>query len=245
MKDSTSFPVPLGISARHLHLSQDHVLKLFGHGLQLDRDLSQKGEFAARERVTLVGPSQVIRNVRILGPPRGQSQVEISSTDAIALGIQTPIRLSGNLTGTPGLTLVGTMGAVTLKEGLIIAARHLHIPPMEASRYGLINNQKLQAAAGRERRVIFDEVVVRIADTAVTEIHLDTDEANAAGLKNGDTMQVRVPESNPSMSVPQPFICVEDVQQFILTGRSLTLAEGQQITPAAKELARSRGILIH
>lgn len=244
MKGSTVFPVPLGISARHVHLSQDHVIQLFGSDLHPDRDLSQKGEYAALERVTLVGPGRVIQKVRVLGPPRRQTQVEVAGTDAIALGIKVPVRLSGNLAGTPGLTLVGTVGAVTLKEGLIIAARHLHIPPMEASRYGLMNNQKLQAGAGQARRVIFDEVVVRIASTAVTEIHLDTDESNAAGLSNSETMRVIVPEHESGLTASQPFICVEDIQELVLTGRSLTLSEGQRITPAARELARARGILI-
>lgn len=184
--------VPVGVSNRHVHLTQEHVEILFGAGHQLTRikDLTQPGEFAAEERVTLVGPKGAIEGVRVLGPTRKQTQVEISVTDSFKLGVRPQVRDSGNLAGTPGVELVGPKGSVTLPEGVIIAARHIHVPQVEAEKYGLENGQKVRVEVGGERGIIFQNVLLRVSPKYALEFHVDMDEANCALLKNGDQVKV-------------------------------------------------------
>ncbi len=243
MKLSTFFTVPIGVSARHVHLSREHIRILFASDLHPDRHLTQTGEFAAHERVSLVTTSGALHRVRILGPPRNQTQVEISRTDSMVLGLPVPVRLSGDISGTPGLTLVGPKGSVQLLEGVIIAARHLHIAPMESARYGLVPGQKIRIVCGKSRRMIFDEVVVRVSDTATLEFHIDTDEANAADVVTGDKGDVIRPEVNATDHNDSTYICVEDIMTLIRQGKVLTIGRHQRITPAALELAKSKGIL--
>lgn len=189
---NTDRTVPVALSARHVHLSPEHVEALFGPGYRLtpQADLSQPGQFAAKECVEVVGPRRSIPGVRVLGPPRGNTQVELSVSDGVVLGIALPNRLSGNLAGTPGLHLVGPRGAVRLRQGAIAAARHLHATPQDAGRLGLRDGQKVYARLLGARGIIFDEVVVRVADAARLELHLDTDEGNAAGVKSGDRAEI-------------------------------------------------------
>ena len=176
--------VPVAVSARHVHLSRAHVAALFGAGARLHPDfaLRQPGNFAATERVTLEGPGGRIEGVRILGPERSRTQIEVSRTDAIHLGIEAPVRMSSDLDGTPQISLIGPAGAVTT-DGLIIAARHIHMNPADAHRWGLSDGEAVTVAVrGTGRDIDFAGAVVRIQPGAFTEMHIDTDEANAAGI---------------------------------------------------------------
>lgn len=184
--------IPVALSARHAHLSQEHVEALFGKGHRLTplADLSQPGQFACRETIEIVGPKRSIPGVRVLGPARSASQVELSFTDGIVLGINLPVRLSGDTKGTPGAHLIGPRGAVKLTEGLIVAARHIHCSPEDARRFGLADRQKVYARFPGPRGLLFDEVLVRVDPSFRTELHLDTDEGNAAGIRGGQTVEI-------------------------------------------------------
>lgn len=183
---------PVGISNRHIHLAPSDLAVLFGEGYELvpAKELSQPGEFAGREVVALVGPKGVIEGVRVVGPLRQQSQVEISVTDSYRLGVRPPVRLSGQLEATPGITVIGPKGVLHLPQGLIIAARHLHLPEDLAAAWGLVHGAVIGAQAEGSRGVIFQEVAVRVSPKYRLELHLDTDEANGAFLKNGDLVKL-------------------------------------------------------
>lgn len=180
--------IEIEASGRHIHLSRSHVDALFGVGYKLTpvKDLSQPGQFACKERVTLVGPKGELKNVAVLGPERGESQVEISLTDAAALGITPPVRQSGELTDTPGLTVRVEGRMLTLDHGLIVARRHIHMTPEDASRWGVQDNQVVRLKTFTDRPLVFDDVVVRISPKYATMVHLDYDEANACGFRKGD-----------------------------------------------------------
>ena len=170
-------------SARHVHLTEEHIEALFGKGATLThkKDLSQPGQFACEERVTLVGPKKSIANVIILGPARKDTQVEVSFTDARTLGVSAPVRESGDVAGTPGLKLVGPAGEVDIDAGVIVAKRHIHFTPEDAAEYGVSDKEivKLKIESN-DRTTIFDDVVVRVNPNFAAAVHLDTDEANAA-----------------------------------------------------------------
>ncbi len=184
--------VPVGISNRHVHLSEKDLEQLFGIGYQLTvkKDLSQPGQFAAEETVTLIGPKGSIPRVRVLGPVRSQTQVEIAMSDCYTLGLTAPVRDSGDLAGTPGITIEGPAGKVELTQGLMVAQRHLHLHPSEAEKLGLKDKQHIKVRTGGERSVIFENVLVRVRPDFRMDLHLDIDEANAAGLKNGDLVTI-------------------------------------------------------
>ena len=179
--------IPISASVRHVHLSAEHVAALFGAGHRLTptKELSQPGQFACEETVTLVGPKQRIAKVRVLGPERAESQVEISRTDEFALGIDAPIRASGQLEGTPGIRLEGSAGAVELERGVIQAQRHIHMSPEDAARFGVQDKDWVMVRVGGERGIVFDDVLVRVSSSYRLDMHLDTDEANAADLGPG------------------------------------------------------------
>lgn len=184
--------ISVGISNRHVHLSAGDRDILFGEGHRLSflKSLSQKGQFAARETVTLVGLKGSIGNVRILGPERDNTQVEVSRTDMFRLGVNAPVRDSGDIEGTPGLILIGPEGMVELKKGVICAQRHIHADPREAGQLGLKDREEVMARAVNERGLIFDKVLIRIHESFTLELHLDTDEANAACVANSDRMEI-------------------------------------------------------
>jgi putative phosphotransacetylase len=173
-------------SSRHMHVSREDMDVLFGPGSELtfDRPLYQEGNFAARETVTIVGPrSRLISNLRILGPMRKQSQIELAFTDAIMLGFaDMPVRLSGDIAGTPGAIVIGPKGVVELKEGLIRAAIHVHMNPTEAAHFGVTKGDRMKLRIGGEAGVTFNNVHVRIEPTSRLNVHMDTDEANACGM---------------------------------------------------------------
>ncbi|MBN2498904.1 MAG: phosphate propanoyltransferase [Deltaproteobacteria bacterium] len=184
--------IPVALSARHAHLSQQHVEVLFGPGYTLTprSDLSQPGQFAAEETIEVVGPKRSIPKVRVLGPARALSQVELAFTDGIVLGINLPVRLSGDVAGTPGAHLIGPRGAVKLTEGCIVAMRHIHATPQDAERLGVEDGQIVYVRFPGPRGLVFDEVIVRVSPDFATELHLDTDEGNAAGIRSGDRAEV-------------------------------------------------------
>lgn len=184
--------IPIGISNRHVHLSGHDLEILFGRDARLTKfkDLSQPGQYAAQEKVTMVGPKGVIENVRILGPTRKITQVEISVSDCFKLGIKAPIRDSGDLEGSAGLTLVGPSGSVTVPEGCIIAARHIHMHPTDAENFGVKDGDRIDVQCYGPRGVVFCEVLVRVNENYVLEMHVDMDEANAASLRNGDFVKI-------------------------------------------------------
>lgn len=175
--------VKVEISARHIHLSQTDLEKLFGAGYELKKikDLSQEGEFAAEETVILVGPKRKLENLRVVGPVRQATQVELSHTDAFSLGIDAPLRLSGNVAGSAGAKIIGPAGEVDLTEGVIVARRHLHINQNEADELDLKNDDLVKVKIAGERGLVFENVVVRIKPNFHTSVHVDTDEANACG----------------------------------------------------------------
>jgi acetate kinase len=190
-----SVRVPIAISARHAHLSRSAVDSLFGKGYALRPRtwLSQHGQFAAEETVTLVGPLGRIEHVRVLGPPRTRDQVEISRSDEFTLGIDAPVRISGDIGNTPGVTIEGPAGRVTLPNGVICARRHVHMSPSDATRLGLRDHDRVEVSIeGEARNLSFGDVVVRVAPDYQLEMHVDTDEANAAGLKPGDAGELRI-----------------------------------------------------
>lgn len=180
--------IEIEASGRHIHLSRAHVDALFGAGYRLTpvKDLSQPGQFACKERVTLVGPKGELKNVVVLGPERGESQAEVSLTDAVALGITPPVRQSGDLHNTPGLTVRNGERMITLDRGLIAAQRHIHMTPEDAARWGVSDNQVVRLKTFTARPLVFDDVVVRVSPKYATMIHLDYDEANACGFRKGD-----------------------------------------------------------
>ena len=184
--------IPLGISNRHVHISSDDLTTLFGQGQKLTgmKDLSQPGQFVSEQTVTLVGPKGVIEKVRVLGPVRPNTQVEISVSDCFKLGIQAPIRDSGDLAGSAPVTLVGPVGSVTLPEGCIIAARHIHMHSRDAERYGVLDGDRVNVKSSGPRGIVFNEVLVRVHENYRLEMHLDIDEANAASLINGDRLEI-------------------------------------------------------
>lgn len=190
--DEGGFMVPIGVSARHIHLTQEHVEALFGPGYQLTKkkDL-MGGQFASNETVTIVGLKlRAIENVRILGPVRKVSQVEVSATDAIRLGMKVPVRESGNVAGSAPIAVVGPKGAIYLKEGCIVAMRHIHMSPEDAKAAGVKDGDIVSVRADNERGTIFNHVKIRVDKSFTLEMHIDTDEANAAQISTGNTVTI-------------------------------------------------------
>ena len=184
--------IPVGISNRHIHLSREDLDTLFGKGYELTpiKDLSQPGQYACKELLTIIGPSmRPIENVRVLGPIRKESQVEISVTDSFVLKVKPPVRESGSLEGSAPITIIGPKGIVTLKQGCIIANRHIHMSPADGARFGVKDGDYItvDAFSGTKRTRWFD-VQVRVSDKFCLEMHVDTDDANAVGFKNGSTV---------------------------------------------------------
>ncbi|MDM5225363.1 phosphate propanoyltransferase [Cytobacillus sp. NJ13] len=190
IKDSSGkdHSIPMAVSARHCHLSQSDLEILFGTGCQLTKkaDLSQPGQFAANETITIAGPRGSLEKVRILGPARNMTQVEVSRTDSIKLGLKPPLRESGNIEGSSPVTLIGPKGSIYKKEGLIIAQAHIHMAPEDAEAFGVENGEYVKVEAEGERPISFGNVLIRVSPRYRLEMHIDTDEANA-GLITGKT----------------------------------------------------------
>jgi len=180
--------VILEVSARHLHISREHLDILFGKGHELTpiKDLSQPGQFASKETVKMIGTKGEYDNIRILGPVREETQVEISMTDSFALGLEPVLRMSGDIDNTPGCVVWGPIGHVELEKGVIIAKRHFHCTPKTAEELGLKSDDTIAVEISGERRGILKNIIVRVSDKYADAVHLDTDEANGLGIKTGD-----------------------------------------------------------
>ena len=177
------YKVPVGLSNKHLHLKAADIETLFGAGHELTnkKDLVQPGQFACEEVVDIVGPKGTLKNVRVLGPARPETQIELSATDARAIGIKAPVRESGKVEGTPGCKLIGPAGEVELEYGVMLALRHVHLSPAQAEEAGVKDKDVVSVRIGGERGVIFENVLIRSGNGHEKEMHLDTDEGNAAG----------------------------------------------------------------
>jgi putative phosphotransacetylase len=185
--------LPIGISARHVHLTREIFEQLYGRGKEITvyTELYQPGEFASAEVITLIGPRlRAIQDVRILGPFREYTQVELSRTDGVALGIDPPVRKSGDLKGSEPIILVGPAGAVSLKEGAICANRHVHINPQDAERLEVKDDGIVKVRVSGVRAITFENVQIRVSDKFLLQMHLDTDDANAAGVKCGESAEL-------------------------------------------------------
>ena len=178
--------VELEASGRHAHVTEEQAMALFGHKLTPKRELSQPGQYLANERLSIIGPKGEFHNVAVLGPERPEGQVEISLTDGRSLGIEPPVRPSGKVAGTPGITLRGERGTVTLSQGVIAAQRHIHMHPEDAKNMGITDGQMVSLQTYTARPVVFEDLLVRVHPGFQTRVHLDYDEANACGFKNGD-----------------------------------------------------------
>ena len=186
----------VSISARHVHLTDEHVQALFGPGQRLTpmKDLYQEGYFAAEETVMIVGPRRrMLPSVRVLGPTRKASQVELAFTDGISLGIDLPVRMSGNIEGTPGCVLVGPKGVIDLEEGVIRAERHVHMGPADAAFYGVADGERMSLRVYSRCSTVFEGLIVRVGERIKLEVHLDTDEGNGADLEHAEKVELFKP----------------------------------------------------
>jgi putative phosphotransacetylase len=241
--------IPIGVSSRHFHMAQADLEILFGAGYQLTklRDISQKGQFAANETLTAVGSKGKIEKIRIVGPTRGKTQLEISRSDAVLLGIDPPVRYSGDLTNSASVRLAGPKGELHLKEGVIIAQRHIHMSPADAKNFGVKDRDrvvvapvpKMPAPNSEDRTVIFDNVLIRVHESFVLDFHIDYDEANAAGIKSGDQVRILGLSNYATAEPPVRLITENDVRRAILEKRRIKVPAGAKITPAAAELAKA------
>ncbi len=245
-------PIPVGISNRHIHIFQPDLEVLFGtgHQLQILRNISQKGQFAAQETVDVVGPKGRIDRIRLVGPARGQTQIEISRTDAFRLGLDPPVRYSSDLSGTPGVRLIGPEGELDVKAGVIIPQRHIHMSPREAAEFGVRDRERVFVAPieadslnpqSEPRSIIFGNVLIRVDPTFVLDFHIDVDEANAAGLQTGDHVYIIKRDRN-TQPQSKKLITENDVRQAILSRRKILVAPGTIVTPAARDLAKAHDV---
>ncbi len=184
--------VPVSMSNRHVHISKEHLNILFGEGHELTvmKDLSQPGQFACEEKIDIVGPKSTLKGVRILGPVRPETQIEISVFDARTIGVDAVVRPSGNMNGTPGCTIVGPKGHVQIDKGVMVAARHIHMHTDDAPKFGLKDRDTVKVRVGDERAIVFENVVVRVHPEFALDMHIDIEEGNSAGIKNGDMGEI-------------------------------------------------------
>jgi len=238
--------VPIGVSARHIHVSARDFAALFGAGRvpSVRKVISQPGQFAAGETVAVVGPKGRLDGVRIVGPARGATQVELSPADCRHLGIDAPVSLSGKLERSAGgVTLEGPAGTVALQGGVIIAQRHLHVAPADAKRLGVADGDRLAVECGPGgRRVTLHDVLVRMGPTHATELHLDVDEANAAGVTTGDAAAIVARATQPAKGRRRPLLTERDVAAMAARGETVRAGGPWLLTPAAEDRAKALGI---
>lgn len=184
--------LPIALSNKHIHLSKSDLEKLFGEGYKLTvlKDLSQPGQYACEEKVDLVGPKGTIKGVRVLGPERPDTQVEISLADCFTLGVKAPIKESGDIENTPGLKLVGPNGEVDIEKGVIVASRHIHMSLEDAKNFDVKDKDIVKVRTFGQRALVFENVLVRARQDFALEMHVDVEEGNAAGVKNGDLVEL-------------------------------------------------------
>lgn len=242
--------VPIAISNRHIHITQADFERLFGAGKQPtpERPISQPGQFAATETITVAGPRGSIEGVRIVGPARKLTQVELSVSDCRRIGVDAPVRHSGAVGGSAGIRLEGPAGSVSLGEGLIIAARHIHVHTRDAAALGVADGDRVTVRLGSgDRGVTLGDVLIRSGDTHATEMHLDTDEAGAFGIKAGDRATLigrpqRGRSRNPVREGHRPLLTERDVDQLVARGETLGYHSPYRFTPLAKDRARALGV---
>jgi putative phosphotransacetylase len=184
--------LPIALSNRHIHLSQKDLNTLFGEGYQLTRtkDLSQPGQYACEEKVDIIGPKGPLKGVRVLGPIRSRTQIEISISDAFKLGVTPVVRNSGDVEGTPGAKIVGPKGEIEMEDGVIVAARHIHMHTSDGEKFGVKDGDIVKVRTEGMRAVVFENVLVRVKDNFALEMHVDIEEGNAAGVKNGELVEL-------------------------------------------------------
>lgn len=184
--------VSIGLSNRHLHVTREHLNKLFGDGHELTdiKTLTQPGQYACEEKVDIVGPKGTLKGVRILGPVRKATQIEISVSDSYTLGLKVPVRDSGDIEGTPGVKIIGPKGEVELDKGVIVAARHIHMHPDDAKAFGVEDFQRVKVKVEGMRGLVFENVLIRVAPNFALDMHIDVEEGNAAGIGNGAMVEV-------------------------------------------------------
>ncbi len=251
-------PIPVGVSPRHTHLSKDDFHRLFGPDAVLSRvrDLTQGGQFASEQLVTLATPLSRIENVRVLGPFRSATQVELAKSEAVRLGLNPPVRDSGDHDGTPGLTIIGPAGRVEINQGVILAQRHVHMTPADAREYQVVDKEIVfmalspkgtSPARSAPRTVIFGDVLIRVQESFQLDFHLDTDEANACGAVTGDPAVLfrlgSVPLENNRTYYPKKRLYTEhDVLKASREGSLILVEKGTILTPSAKDLGREKGV---
>ena len=235
-----SIEVGIGVSNRHVHLSEADARTLFGGPLTVERAISQPGQFAATETVAIEGPKGRLEGVRVVGPARGATQVELARSDARRLGVDPPLAASGSLAGSVGgLTLRGSAGSVRLEKGVIIAARHLHLSEADSRSWGIADGDLLDVRCGAgSRAAVLHGVLVRASPKYATELHLDVDEANAVGVKTGD--RATIVASQRSQSGRRRLITERDVLEIARSGGSIP--PGALLTPSARDRARALGL---
>nr|WP_018393022.1 phosphate propanoyltransferase [Bacillus sp. 37MA] len=252
--------IPVAVSARHVHLSPEHVEVLFGTGYELTKksDLSQPGQFAANETVVIAGPKGSLERVRVLGPSRQLTQAEVSWTDAMKLGVKPPLRESGNIQDSAPVTLIGPSGSLSLSEGLIIAQAHIHMSPTDADQFQVKNGEYVKVKIHGERPILLDKVLIRVSDRYNLEMHIDTDEANAGFVKTGGTGELiretkSVPHTPSSVVVTSqkvaPVRQVHEFKQKLLSREhiqsieelEIVIGKGTIVTPLAKDTAKELG----
>jgi len=247
---SSGRTVKVGISNRHLHITQADFERLFGAGKQPapERPISQPGQFAALERVKVVGPGGVLEGIRIVGPTRKATQVELSAADCRHLGLDAPVRHSGSTAGSAPIRLEGPAGSVTLAEGAIIAARHIHVSPADSARLGVADGDRVTVVLGpAERRVTLHDVLIRSGAAHATEMHLDTDEAHAFGVKTGDAAAI-TGRPTRARTIPRggrgsrPLLTERGVDGVATRGETLSEKSPYRLTPLARDRAKALGI---
>lgn len=251
-------PIPIGVSPRHVHLSQDDFHRLFGSEATLTRtrDLTQKGQFASEQIVTLATAVGKIDHVRVLGPFRSATQVELALSDAVRLGLNPPVRDSGDHEGSPGITLIGPEGRIEIQQGVILAQRHVHMTPHDAREYEVVDKETVFMAVSvpahsgnrsAQRTIIFGDALIRVHENHQLDFHLDTDEANAAGVITGDLAVLfkigSIPMQNNRNYYPKKHLYNEyDVRRAMREGRIIIIEKGTLLTPSARDLGRGKEV---
>ena len=246
--------IPIGVSPRHIHLSKEHFVQLFGEEAYLtkQKDLTQGGQFASEQTVILSTSLAKIENVRILGPIRPNTQVEISHSDAFLLGLNPPVRDSGDHEGTPGITIIGPQGVVELQRGVILAQRHIHMTPTDAREFGVVDKESVWVAVqplnrsnsrSEGRSVIFGDVLIRVDPSFKLDFHLDTDEGNAAGVQTGDSAhlikEIAIEKTSTDNIYPKKRLYSElDVRKAKAEGKLILLEKTTILTPSAKDYGK-------
>lgn len=242
-------PIPIGVSVSHIHITQNHLDTMYGNNYRLTpiKSLTQKNQFASKETVTLKTEKGKLKKIRILGPVRPWTQVELSKTDAIELGLDPPVRESGNHKDTPGITITGVKGEIKINRGVILAMRHIHMEPQDAWNFDVQDGDMVQFLCGNERKLLFDEVLVRVDRNYRLDFHIDTDEANAACVSTGDTGYLvkfsSVTNRGEVEDKEKDLLTESDILVIIKKGGDLKITKDTIITPLALDLARKHNLL--